>query len=166
MDPAERYALRASILAAAAVGSVALAMLAGVNLFAPDVPAALATAPAPATLSGNAPQSGSLPASHLAGTKFDPSEVLSVASPAEPDAADGEWVEVVDAVNMRSGPSRSHPVVGTQREGVKLRVASREAGWVEVAEPGSGEAGWVYQRFVRPMEPGSRLVELVGNGGG
>jgi Bacterial SH3 domain len=72
----------------------------------------------------------------------------------------GTWVEVVDAVNMRAGPSSANPVIKVQFTGTKLRVTSHQDGWVQVAEPRSGDVGWIYGTYVRPIEPISRRAEI------
>jgi hypothetical protein len=72
-----------------------------------------------------------------------------------------EWVEVTDAVNMRGGGSSSEPVIKVQLEGERLRVASRNGGWVEVVEPETELTGWVYERYVKPAQPESKQAGLV-----
>jgi len=74
---------------------------------------------------------------------------------------EGEWVEVTDAVNMRSGGSSSDPVVKVQLEGKRLRVAAREGGWIEVIDPKTEGTGWVYERYVKPIEAESKQADLV-----
>lgn len=72
---------------------------------------------------------------------------------------EGEWVQVVDAVNMRKGPSSSRPVIKVQVTGNKLRVASREGKWVEVVEPKTGRTGWVFGNYVKRIESVSRRAD-------
>jgi len=74
---------------------------------------------------------------------------------------DAEWVEVTDAVNMRSGGSSSDPVIKVQLEGKRLRVASRDGGWVEVVEPETEVIGWIYERYVKRIDPESQQAQLV-----
>jgi uncharacterized protein YgiM (DUF1202 family) len=71
------------------------------------------------------------------------------------------WVEVVDAVNMRQGPSSANAVIRVQLAGTKLRVESREGQWVEVSEPDSGETGWVFDAYVKSIAPASRRAEAA-----
>jgi len=52
-----------------------------------------------------------------------------------------DWVEVLDAVNIRNGASSAGSVVKVQLEGARLRVVSREGNWLEVVEPESGLQG-------------------------
>jgi uncharacterized protein YgiM (DUF1202 family) len=77
-------------------------------------------------------------------------------------AARRSWVEVVDAVNMRQGPSSANAVIKVQLEGTTLRVASRDGSWVEVVEPETGETGWVFEDYVKPIAPASRRAEAGG----
>lgn len=74
-------------------------------------------------------------------------------------AARRSWVEVVDAVNMRQGPSSANAVIKVQLAGTKLRVASRDGSWIEVVEPETGGTGWVFEDYVKPLTPASRRVE-------
>lgn len=74
-------------------------------------------------------------------------------------AARQRWVEVVDAVNMRQGPSSANAVIKVQLAGTKLQVASREGKWVEVIEPDTGGTGWVFDQFLKPIAPASRRAE-------
>lgn len=65
----------------------------------------------------------------------------------------GDWVEVVDAVNMRSGASSSNVLIKVQLEGAQLRVVARDGNWINVEEPESEQRGWVYEKYVRSVEP-------------
>ena len=71
------------------------------------------------------------------------------------------WVEVVDAVNMRLGPSSANAVIKVQLAGTKLEVASREGKWVEVIEPATGGTGWVFDDYLKPVAPASRRAEAA-----
>jgi len=75
---------------------------------------------------------------------------------------DYEWVEVTDAVNMRSGASSADPVIKVQLEGTQLRVVSRDGNWINVVEPGSGVQGWVYKKYVQLAEPAFRRARVAG----
>jgi uncharacterized protein YgiM (DUF1202 family) len=68
-------------------------------------------------------------------------------------------VEVVDAVNMRTGPSSDDAVIKVQLAGTKLEVASRDGKWVEVVEPATGGTGWVFDAYVKPVASSSRRAE-------
>jgi hypothetical protein len=44
-----------------------------------------------------------------------------------------DWVEVVDAVNMRSGVSSSNALIKVHLEGAQLRVVARDGNWINRA---------------------------------
>jgi hypothetical protein len=94
---------------------------------------------------------GHAPTSPLLGRA--PQELILGVDPTTQSQLDAEWVEVTDAVNMRTGSSSSNPVLKVQLEGQRLRVSSREGSWVEVIEPETEFTGWVYERYVKPVEP-------------
>jgi uncharacterized protein YgiM (DUF1202 family) len=73
----------------------------------------------------------------------------------------GNWVEVVDAVNMRSGASSAEPVINVQLEGTRLRVVSRDDNWINVVEPESEQRGWVYNKYVRSVEPALKRARVA-----
>lgn len=103
---------------------------------------------------------GHAPTSPLLG-RVPEEPVLSADDDSQRQRRDDEWVEVTDAVNMRSGDSSSDPVIKVQLEGERLRVASRNGDWVEVVEPETELTGWVYERYVKPVQPESKQAGLV-----
>ena len=88
-------------------------------------------------------------------------ELVAIAAADDQRQREAEWVQVTDAVNMRSGGSSSDPIIKVQIEGKRLRVASRDAGWVEVVEPQTEVIGWVYERYVKRIDPASQQARLV-----
>jgi uncharacterized protein YgiM (DUF1202 family) len=72
-----------------------------------------------------------------------------------------EWVEVIDSVNMRQGPSSANPVIKVQLAGTKLRVASRDRRWVEVVTPETGDTGWVFGKHVKPIPSEQRRADAA-----
>jgi uncharacterized protein YgiM (DUF1202 family) len=64
--------------------------------------------------------------------------------PPKSDAADANWITPTAYVNLRDAPSPSAAVLGVVARGIKLRVASRKRGWVEVEDPGTSKTGWIY----------------------
>lgn len=80
----------------------------------------------------------------------------TVPDPASESASSKHWVEVVEDVNMRSGPSTADRIVKVQHEGARLKVSDRDGNWVQVIEPGSGTAGWIYERYVKGTAPSFR----------
>jgi Bacterial SH3 domain len=113
-----------------------------------------------APVASNAPKEHSSlpsPSSSLLGSQPKPEaqEALDVAN------HNGDWVEVVDAVNMRSGASSAKPTIEVQQEGATLRVVSHHGNWIEVVEPESGLQGWVYKKYVRSIEPALQRARVA-----
>jgi hypothetical protein len=73
-------------------------------------------------------------------------------TPAETPAP-AEWVQVVNAVNIRPRPDKSSKTIKVAKKGAKLRVLARNKGWVQVSDPMTSVKGWVYRGFVKPAEP-------------
>jgi hypothetical protein len=67
--------------------------------------------------------------------------------------APAEWVQVVNAVNVRPRPDKSSKTISVAKKGAKLRVLARNKGWVQVSDPTTSMKGWVYRGFVKPAEP-------------
>ncbi|WP_169823001.1 SH3 domain-containing protein [Methyloligella halotolerans] len=82
------------------------------------------------------------------------------ADPSAPGRTGRDWVEVVDAVNMRSGPSSANPIVEVQLAGAQLQLSERDGGWIRVVEPNSGAEGWVYEKYVKRISPASARAQL------
>jgi len=69
---------------------------------------------------------------------------------------DSEWVRVArTGANVRSAPSTSASQLTTLPSGMELRVISREAGWVQVANADGSQTGWVYERLLEPADASS-----------
>ena len=88
-------------------------------------------------------------------------QALAVADGSPLGGQDAEWVEVVNAVNMRSGGSSSDPVIKVQPAGKRLQVASRKGDWVKVLEAETKAIGWVYGSFLKRIDPESQQARLV-----
>ncbi len=99
------------------------------------------------------------PTSALLGKVQEAGPSAKADGPNAPGAAKHRWVEVVDAVNMRSGPSSSNPVIKVQISGSQLQVTGREGAWVRVVEPDSGTEGWVFDDYVKRISPASRHAD-------
>lgn len=57
------------------------------------------------------------------------------------------------ALNMRAGPSSSHPVVtGLTRGALAEAIGEERNGWVPVRVPDSNMTGWVFSRYVAQAE--------------
>lgn len=144
-----KYATVSVLLLAAASGLCAFGLKVAGERFAPVAASGTAAAES-AELARN--------------TSSRPQSVLLGSAPelvARQADARREWVEVVDAVNMRQGPSSANAVVKVQLAGTTLRVASRDGQWVEVVEPETGGSGWVFAKFVKPVAPASRRAEAT-----
>jgi uncharacterized protein YgiM (DUF1202 family) len=158
------------MLGAAVGGSSAVAFLIAIDVFAPQK---LTTKASPElhpsysdTASDTAPQHGQLTFSDLVGTIAEPTDSKLNLGSTNAALSNGEWVEVTDAVNMRSGPSSANPVLQVHLKGAHLRVASRNGKWIEVVDPNTSREGWVYEKFVKPITPTSRQADLVRDSSG
>lgn len=58
-------------------------------------------------------------------------------------------------LNVRTGPGKSHPVVGQVYRGNRLMVQGKAPGWLHVRMP-SGQSGWVAGRFTAPVRSPAR----------
>jgi len=63
-----------------------------------------------------------------------------------------EWAKVVIAAKVHGDASVSSPILRFYQPGTALRVVSRQNGWVQVADPSSGEAGWVFEQYLAPAD--------------
>jgi Bacterial SH3 domain len=63
-----------------------------------------------------------------------------------------EWAKVVIAAKVHGDASVSSPILRFYQPGTALRVVSRQNGWIEVADPSSGEAGWVFEQYLAPAD--------------
>ena len=166
MDNTWRYAaVTSAFIATASVASVVAFAIAS-HAFAPET--CLLTSEGRAAVSRPKPDqfatakdavTSPLIGASAAASKVEKTESDNAA--AETALASEEWIEVVDAVNMRSGASSGDRIIKVQLEGKRLRVAARDGGWVKVVEPETGEEGWVYGKFVESVEPTSRRAELT-----
>jgi hypothetical protein len=72
-----------------------------------------------------------------------------------------ETVEPSVSVNMREGPSSSSTVIGVIAKGTKLAVLDRKRGWVNVTDPQSGKAGWIYRGLIAGEPTANTRVRRV-----
>src|SRR5262252_7834275 len=63
-----------------------------------------------------------------------------------------EWDKVVIAAKVHGDASVSSPILRFYQPGTALRVVSRQTGWVQVTDPSSGEAGWVFEQYLVPAD--------------
>jgi hypothetical protein len=62
----------------------------------------------------------------------------------------GEWTKVTIAARVHSDASVSSPIIRFYQAGTALQVLDRQNGWVQVADPASGESGWVFEQYLVP----------------
>ena len=155
-----RYATTLWLSGAATYAAITFAFLNSIKVFEPQLEeGSFATAETPTEIIG-----GPVAISELVGAPTDTSraEALHSDLSANDQAPTGkEWIEVQTAVNMRSGPSGSKPILTVQPKGAALMVLSRKQSWVEVAEPESKLRGWVFSRFVKDIEPRNRQASAI-----
>lgn len=79
----------------------------------------------------------------------------------------GEYLEggtvIPPKLNVRSGPSLSHSVVGVVTNGTVLNVRGETAGWVKIAPPAEATV-WISRRYVELPglpEPPEQVVEVL-----
>ena len=77
---------------------------------------------------------------------------LAAAQPGE-NSSSAEWVQIINAVNLRPRPDKSSKTIKVAKKGAKLHVLARHKGWVQVSDPTTSVKGWVYGRFVKPAGP-------------
>ena len=109
---------------------------ASVSLRKPD-------ATASSSENGQAPAAdvGLLP---VAQAKSTPAQSASTTYPT------GEWTKVALAARVHSDASVSSPIISFYQAGTALQVLDRQNGWVQVADPASGESGWVFEQYLAP----------------
>ena len=98
-------------------------------------------------LASSSSQEASLALPKAATTPVSPSPVVGSTN----SQSDGtayqpvEWAKATFAAKVHSGASVSSPTLGFYQPGTRLQVISRQNGWVQVADPSSGQRGWVYR---------------------
>jgi hypothetical protein len=73
--------------------------------------------------------------------------------PPEEPRAPAEWMETKSAVDMHAKAEKSSETVKVAGKGLKLRVMARHKKWVQVTDPKTSTTGWIYNRFLTPIEP-------------
>ena len=77
----------------------------------------------------------------------------SAATTAQPDGTPYqpvEWAKVILAAKVHGDASVSSPIISFYQAGTALQVLDRQNGWVQVADPASGESGWVFEQYLAP----------------
>jgi hypothetical protein len=62
----------------------------------------------------------------------------------------GEWTKVTLTARVHRDASVSSPIISFYQAGTALQVLDRQNGWVQVADPASGESGWVFEQYLAP----------------
>ena len=107
-----------------------------------DLPALVTSQPASVSLrKPDATGAGLLP---VAQAKSTPAQSASTTYPT------GEWTKVALAARVHSDASVSSPIISFYQAGTALQVLDRQNGWVQVADPASGESGWVFEQYLAP----------------
>jgi hypothetical protein len=66
--------------------------------------------------------------------------------------ASDEWMETKTAVDMHAKAQQSSETVKVVEGGLKVRVTGRDNRWVQVNDPKSSTTGWIYDRFLKPVD--------------
>jgi hypothetical protein len=77
----------------------------------------------------------------------------ALGSPADTPPAPAEWMETKTAVDMHAKAEQLSETVKVAEGGVKMRVTARDKNWVKVTDPKSSTSGWIYNRFLQPVDP-------------
>jgi SH3-like domain-containing protein len=118
-----------------------------------DLPSLKTSASSQAT-SASLPKSTALPRSVESSQNFTPAAAGGLAdSQAKTGLQAGAaylptLAKVTIAARVHSRPYISSPIVRFYPRGTALQVVDRENGWVQVADPTSGEEGWVLEQYL------------------
>ena len=56
-----------------------------------------------------------------------------------------------DSVNLRTGPSPRHDVVGQADRGMEVEILERQGKWVRIGIPETSQVNWIFGRFLAPI---------------
>ncbi len=94
------------------------------------------------------------------GTPSTPPTPAPPANPAIPgngtgsSAASGDLEVTASVVNIRSGPSTSHQIIGTVKKGDRMTRLNQTSDWYNV-RLANGQTGWIFGLLVQPVANGS-----------
>lgn len=77
------------------------------------------------------------------------------------DDVNAKWIQPSTFVNLRERPSSSAPVISVVAKGAKLSVIAHKHRWVQVANPGTSESGWIYAGNVAGLAKSRRGPKRV-----
>jgi Bacterial SH3 domain len=63
-----------------------------------------------------------------------------------------EWAKVVFVAKAHDDASVSSQTLRFYQPGTALQVIGRQNGWVKIADPTSGERGWVFEQYLVPAD--------------
>jgi hypothetical protein len=69
-----------------------------------------------------------------------------------PDESDAHWVKVALGARLHAGPSVSTPTISFYPVGTQLRVTAWQEGWVHIVDPTTSQQGWIYDKYVAPID--------------
>lgn len=85
-------------------------------------------------------------------TAVSPDQLAQGNRPAKIEDEPEEWTAVSLAAKVHNAPSVSSPTVGYYRVGVRLKVIGRKTQWVKIADPTTSKEGWIYEKYLMPIE--------------
>lgn len=94
------------------------------------------------------------------GTPSTPPTPAPPANPTVPangtgsSAASGDLEVTASVVNIRSGPSTSHQIIGTVKKGDRMTRLNQTSDWYNV-RLANGQTGWIFGLLVQPVANGS-----------
>ncbi|SDD98477.1 N-acetylmuramoyl-L-alanine amidase [Peptococcus niger] len=103
------------------------------------------------------------PAPGTSGTPSTPNPAPTPAPPANPtvpgngngsSTASGDLEVTASVVNIRSGPSTSHQIIGTVKKGDRMTRLNQTSDWYNV-RLANGQTGWIFGLLVQPVANGS-----------
>jgi hypothetical protein len=74
-----------------------------------------------------------------------------------------EWAKVMLAARVHSEASVSSPTVGYYRPGTELQVVTREHGWLQLSDPVTQKRGWVFEKYLSPIDGPSPTQAAMGS---
>jgi hypothetical protein len=138
------------------------------NPFEQVAPAEQPTSDAPESAADTPPPPERKPSSPIAeapAVKVTKVKVVTIAPPqptrphdgayalGSPTDEPGEWMETKTAVDMHAKAEQSSETVKVAEGGAKMRVTARDKNWVQVTDPKTSTTGWIYNRFLQPIDP-------------
>lgn len=72
---------------------------------------------------------------------------LSISAPAVYAKTYTKGTVTAKALNVRSGPGKTHKKVGTLKKGSSVTIVSKKSGWDKVQY--KGHTGYVYSKYIR-----------------